>query len=328
MDQLVKKVNSGERLSFEEAGLLFDSMVTGGLSEPQIAASLVAMKLREETDDELAALVTILNRHKRCFKCSARDTVDTCGTGGDGKSTVNVSTAVSIILASMGFPVVKHGNTAQSGAVGSADILQALGMDLSYAGSSPEEHFERHNYVFMLAPHYHPGLKGVGKVRRELKVPTIFNLVGPLVNPADPEYQVIGINRHDRLEFISRTMIKIGRGNVTVYSSRDGYDEVSSRDKTDCVLIADGRQEKFTIDPSDFFKPFDMPVVRSAEEAKRLFLEGLNGKNEEVCNIFSLNTALALMTMRKAELKQGFAQVREHLVQGRAAKKLSEMVGK
>ncbi|OHD67771.1 MAG: anthranilate phosphoribosyltransferase [Spirochaetes bacterium RBG_16_49_21] len=328
MDQLIKKVNSGERLNFEEAERLFDSMVQGRLTEAQIASSLIALRFREETENELAALVTILNRYKRCFGCGSRNAIDTCGTGGDGKSTVNVSTAASIILASMGFPVVKHGNTAQSGAVGSADILQALGMDLAYSGSSPEEHFKKHNFVFMLAPHYHPSLKGIGKVRRELKVPTIFNLVGPLVNPADPEFQVIGINRHDRLEFIARTMITIGRSNIAVYSSRDGYDEVSSRDKTDCILIADGRTENFIIDPSDFFMPFDMPVVKSVDEAKKFFVEGLSGENEEITDIFSLNTALALKTMNKAQIKEGYGLVKNHIASGKAKKKLEEIIGK
>ncbi len=327
MDVLVKKVNSGATLDHEEAVRLFDSMVGGGLTESQIASSLIAMKLRQETEDELAALVAILNRHKRGFNSGARATIDTCGTGGDGKSTVNVSTAVSIILASMGFPVVKHGNSAQSGAVGSADILAGLGMDLAYTGFSAEESFKKHNFVFLMAPLYHPGLKGIGKVRKELKVPTIFNLAGPLVNPADPDFQVIGINCRERLEFIARTLMQIGRENVTVYSSRDGFDEVSSNDKTDCILITKGGAERFFIDPSNFFKPFEMPVVRNAEEAKRLFMDGLSGESGEIADIFSLNTALALRTMNKAELKEGYTLVRKHLASGKAKKKLEQIVG-
>ena len=327
MDQLIKKVNSGDRLNIREAEHLFDSMVEGRLTESQIASSLIAMRFRRETEDELAALVNILNRHKRGFKTGLSETIDTCGTGGDGKSTVNVSTAVSVILASMGFPVVKHGNSAQTGAVGSADIMAALGMDLEYTGLSPEEFFRKHNFVFMMAPHYHPSLKSIGKVRRELKVSTIFNLVGPLVNPADPDFQVIGINCRERLEFVARTIVLMGRKNIAVYSSRDGFDEISSREKTDCILITEHGTKSFTVDPSEFFRPFEMPVVKSTGEAKRLFVEGLSGENGEIADLFSLNTALALKTMNRTDIREGYGLVKEHIASCRVMKKLEEIVG-
>ncbi|HNW29802.1 MAG TPA: anthranilate phosphoribosyltransferase [Spirochaetota bacterium] len=327
MEKLVKKVNSGERLSFEDARTLFEGMVQGMLTESQIASALIAMKFRRETVDEVAALAATLDCHKRKFETVSSGTIDTCGTGGDGKSTVNISTAVSIILSSLGCGVVKHGNTAQSGVVGSADILSDLGMDLDYGGTSPEEFFSRHNYVFMLAPRYHPALKGIGKVRRELKVPTIFNFVGPLVNPADPAYQVIGISRRDRLDFIAQVIRKIGRSNITVYSSRDGYDEVSSRDTTECIHIGEGNDRRFSIDPSDFFEPFPMPVVRDRSEAKQLFLEGLSGANERMSDIFSLNAALALRTMNSHGMRDGFQLVKRHIAAGGAMQKLNDLVG-
>jgi anthranilate phosphoribosyltransferase len=324
MDRIVQKVNSGERLSYDQARDLFESMVQGGLAETQIASSLIAMKLRGETVDELAALAATLNRHKRTFSPGVKGTVDTCGTGGDGKSTVNVSTAVGIILASLGCPVVKHGNTAQSGVVGSADILSDLGIDVNGA-AAPEDYFARHNFVFMLAPLYHPALRGIGKVRRELKVPTLFNLAGPLANPADPDYQIIGISRRGRLEFIASVLEKLGRMNVTVYSSRDGYDEVSSADTTECINIGEGGSRRFTIDPSDFFEPFPMPVVHDREEARRLFLDGLTGRNEDVADIFALNTALALRTMSRCGMREGFFEAREQVRSGRAGRKLEEL---
>jgi anthranilate phosphoribosyltransferase len=321
MERIVQKVNSGERLSFDQARDLFESMVRGSLAESQIASSLIAMKLRGETVDELAALAVTLNRHKRTFRPGIKGTVDTCGTGGDGKSTVNVSTAAGIILASLGCPVVKHGNTAQSGVVGSADILSDLGIDVNDI-AAPDEYFARHNFIFMLAPLYHPALKGIGKIRRELKVPTLFNLAGPLANPADPDHQIIGISRRGRLEFIASVLEKIGRTNVTVYSSRDGYDEVSSADTTECIHIGEGGSRRFSIDPSDFFEPFPMPVVHDREEARRLFLDGITGRNEAVANIFALNAALALRTMNRCGMREGFFEAREEIVSGRAARKL------
>ena len=324
MDRIVQKVNSGDRLSYDQARDLFESMVQGRLAESQIASSLIAMKLRGETVDELAALAATLNSHKRTFSPGVHGTVDTCGTGGDGKSTVNVSTAVGIILASLGCPVVKHGNTAQSGVVGSADILSDLGIDVNGA-AAPGDYFARHNFIFMLAPIYHPALKGIGKVRRELKVPTLFNLAAPLANPADPDFQIIGISRRGRLEFIARVLEKIGRMNITVYSSRDGYDEVSSADTTECIHIGEGGSRRFTIDPSDFFEPFPMPVVHDRNEARRLFLDGLTGRSETVANIFALNAALALRTMNRCGMREGFSGARDQILSGRACRKLEEL---
>lgn len=325
MEKLIQKINSAEHLSFDEASIFFEGMVDGTLTDSQIAGSLIALKLRQETDDEISALVSTLNRHKRTFSPGVPGTMDTCGTGGDGKSTVNISTAVSIILASLGCPVVKHGNTAQSGAVGSADILSELGMDLAYGGSSPDEYFRRHNYVFMLAPHYHPALKNIGRIRRELKVPTIFNLVGPLINPADPEYQVIGISRTDRLELIARVVQKIGKKNITVYSSRDGYDEISSRGVTDCIQVLNSTMRRFTVDPAEFFSPFDMPVVSDIQKARELLLKGISGDSEELADIFALNAALALSTMGRGPMKKCFTAAREQIASGKVVEKMNDM---
>jgi anthranilate phosphoribosyltransferase len=325
---MIKKINSGEILAYEEAREFFLCMLTGKLTEAQIASTLISMKYRGETPDELAALVLTLDEHKRTFEHGTENTIDTCGTGGDGKSTVNVSTAVSIILASMGYNVVKHGNVAQSGKVGSADILSGLGFDLNYATVPIDEFYKMHNYIFMLAPHYHPALKEIGKVRREIKVPTLFNYVGPLVNPANPAYQIIGINRIEKLDFLAQAIIKLGKTNITVYSSRDGYDEISSSDITDCLTIREKQVERFSINPADFFKPFPMPVVSDNEEAKKLFLDGIHGVDDRVVNLFSINTALALNTVNGSDMKSGFKEVRDLIKEGTVRNKLESLVAK
>ncbi len=324
---LLPVVLSGEKLDFDRARVLFEGMVTGELTEAQMAALLVSLRNRGETVDELAALVATLNAHKRTFNRSVSGTIDTCGTGGDGKSTVNVSTAVSIILAAMGHPVVKHGNRAQSGKVGSADILEDLGLDLNYIETGPEEFFDRHGYIFMMAPHYHPALKGIGKVRRELMMPTIFNFVGPLVNPADPEYQVIGVNRSDRLQFIAEALEKLGRKNVIIYSSRDGFDEVSSLEKTDALFIGQDGITSFEIDPSACFKPFEMPVVETEEEAKDLFIQGMTGRAGKIASILALNTALALKLVEGIDIPEGYKKTLGVIESGAAARKLQEITG-
>lgn len=328
MEFIIKKINSGTNIGYSEALDLFEAMAKGELTEAQIASVLISLRFRGETSDELAALVTVMNKYKTTFNHSAKETIDTCGTGGDGKSTVNVSTAVSIILASMGINVVKHGNTAQSGKVGSADVLNALGFDSTYTDKTPEQFFEKNNFVFLFAPKYHPALKNIGKVRREIKVPTVFNFVGPLINPANPDYQMIGISNRGRLEFVTDAAVKAGKQNITFYSSNDGYDEISSNSVTECVVVRDGQKENFLIESSDFFKPFAMPVVESIENAVDLFMKGINGEDENIMNIFSINTALALKTMGRNEMKDAFNLVKETINSGKPAAKLKELVGR
>lgn len=327
MDELVKKVNSGERLAFEESGALFEGMVSGMMTESQIGSVLISMKHRGETEEELAGLVTVMDRYKKRFEADC-ESIDTCGTGGDGKSTINISTAVSIILSSLGYSVVKHGNVAQSGKVGSADILQEFGLDIHYSKTSPEDFYKKHNYIFMLAPNYHPAMKAVGKVRRELKVPTIFNFVGPLVNPANPKFQVIGVNKQERLHFVAGAIQRMGRKNITVYSSDDGFDEVSSKHETECITIKENGTEKFRINPADFFEPFDMPVVTDREEAMALFLKAMKGEDKNLSRLLALNTALALKTAAGVEMKKGFETAMENISSGKAFAKFREITGR
>jgi len=327
LDVVIKKVNSGMHLDMKEAEVLFDNMLGGSLTESQIGAALIAIKTRGETIDELAALVNTMNRYKVPFKHQAAKTIDTCGTGGDGTSTINISTAVSIVLAGMGYSVVKHGNKAQSGKVGSADILEGLGFDYTYSKTEADDFFARHNFVYMHAPFYHPALKDIGKVRRELKAPTLFNFAGPLVNPADPAYQIIGISNREKLVYLANVILKTGRGNITVYSSFDGYDEVSSADRTECIYVANGCLENFIIDPADFFEPFDMPRVDGSAHARELFLKGLRGEDAEIVNLLAINTALALYTMREGSLAQCFNSARESIMKGEAAVKLARITG-
>lgn len=325
---VLRSLNAGAAPAFAEAEGLFESMLAGSLTDSQIASALISIKGRGETPDEVAALVGAMRRHKRPFIVSAHGLVDTCGTGGDGKSTVNVSTAVSLILASMGHGVVKHGNSAQSGKVGSADILADLGFDAEYGGTTPEEFFNEHNYVFLFAPRFHPALKQIGKVRRELGVPTIFNLVGPLANPADPSFQIIGLSRKDRLDLMSEAVLRLGSGGVTLYSSDDGFDEVSSSAATECRTVTGKGVDTFFIDPSEYFTPFEMPVVEERADAKRLFMGGITGEEGKIADLFALNAALALRTMGTADLREGFRLAREHIASGSVAEKLDRMTGR
>ncbi len=322
METLIAKTNSGESLSFEEAVPLFEAMLEGSITDSQIASALISMKLRRERPGELAALVAVMNARKKTFDAGT-ECVDTCGTGGDGKQCVNVSTACAIILAAMGFNVAKHGNYAQSGNVGSADILTALGVDIH---SDPARSMKKTGMSFLLAPDYHPSLKSIGRIRRELRVPTVFNMAGPLANPANPAMQIIGLSSRERMELCAGALAMLGRTNVTVYTSADGYDEVSSAARTECILIASSGEKRITIDPADFFEPFPMPRAGNLDEALRQFMAGLDGRDANIANLFALNVALALFAFRECTLGEGYLEAKECIMKGRARVVLHALV--
>jgi anthranilate phosphoribosyltransferase len=327
MDTLVKKVNSDERLSFAEYVDFFDSMVNGNLTEAQIGSALIALRLKGESEEEISAAATVLNRYKIKLDVDLKNKVDTCGTGGDGKSTINVSTIVSIVLGSFGFNVVKHGNVAQSGKVGSADILEMMGVPVKLTKEEAEKFLLKHNFVFLFAPNYHPILKSVGKIRRELKVPTIFNYLGPMLNPADPEYQLIGINSVAKLDVYAKALVRLNRNNILVVSSKDGYDEISSCDITFARKVTGGKIEKLEINPKDFFKPFDMPRVENSDEATELFKRAIEGGDEDLNNLIAINTAYAFQLIENEDLNDIFERIKNKLKNGEVRKYFESLRG-
>ncbi|MCX8084830.1 MAG: anthranilate phosphoribosyltransferase [Calditerrivibrio sp.] len=325
--ELVKKVNNGAILTFEESKQLFELMVTNQLSEAQIASILISMKHRKESAEEIAAAAKVLMDKMIPFEHDLPDAIDTCGTGGDGKSTVNISTAVAINLASMGEPVIKHGNIAQSGKIGSADILELLHIPCRLEKKEAEDFFKKHRFVFLFAPFFHPILKNVAKIRKEIMTSTIFNFLGPLLNPGNPAYQIIGISKREMLKTYADAALMLNKGDMVIYSSDDGFDEVSTSEITKAYIIEDGKIDYFFIDPSEFFKPFPLPVVENGEEALKLFIEGIKGENEDIVKIFALNTAVALYIKYKWELKESYKRAYDNIKSGNAFKKISQLRG-
>jgi anthranilate phosphoribosyltransferase len=339
LENIIKKVNEGNILNSSEMEILMENMLQGKLTDSQIGACLIGLKVRGETVEEVATAARVLNRNKITFQPkSEQPIVDTCGTGGDGKSTINISTAVSVILSAMDTKVVKHGNVAQSGKVGSANILEEFGVPLNFEEKEAEEYFNDNNFIFLFAPAFHPTLKHVGKVRKELKVPTLFNYLGPLLNPADPDYQVIGFNNLDRLEFYAKVILNLERKNVAVYTSKDGYDEISSNAPTDVYLIntdADFHEfspveikkglKKFTIEPKKFFDSFEMPIVKSSDDAKEKFSSALKGSNRNYSNLLAINAALILTLMNKKPMQDNFKDALETILSQKAYSKLNSL---
>lgn len=327
MDNLIKRVIAGENLLFDEMTDFFDAMVNEQLTDAQVGAALVALRMKGENEVDLAAAATVLNKYKIKIDGDLKNKIDTCGTGGDGKSTINVSTIVSIVLGSFGFNVVKHGNVAQSGKVGSADILELLGIPVKLTKDEVEKYLQKHNFVFLFAPNYHPILKSVGKIRRELRVPTIFNYLGPMLNPAEPDFQLIGINSVQKLDVYASALKQLGRNNILVVSSKDGFDEISSSDVTFARRLKDGVIESFEIDPADFFNPFEMPKVSSNDDAVNLFLRAIQGEDENLSNLIALNTAFAMSAANENNVNENFEKVKVHLQKGAVKRYFESLKG-
>lgn len=322
----LKGIAGNRPMTFRESKHVFNAMIRGELSDVETTAILTGLRVRGETSDEIAGAAEALNRNKVPFDRMQQEAVDTCGTGGDGKSCMNVSTAASLTVAALDVPVVKHGNRAMSGTVGSADILESLDIPVTPEKNQAEQMFRDFGFVFLFAPAHHPAMRHVVPVRKALRFPTIFNLVGPLANPADPPYQVIGLPRMELLETMAEAARHLDRKRIILYSSEDGYDEVSTAAPTHCVSITPEGTGSFIIRPDDFFPPRPMPVVRSSEEAELTFLRAINGSDPDLVNLVALNAGLALMCCGKCpDLKSGFDAARQALEQGTVSAKLKQL---
>lgn len=323
---MLLKIGQGSDLSFSESKDLFNLMADEKLTDAEVGAVLMGLKVKGETAEEIYGAVSVLQKRKIKFEKGNVRAVDTCGTGGDGKSCMNVSTAVSIILAASGENVIKHGNRAMSGKTGSADILERFNVKLDKSTEENKEFFNEHHFAFLFAQNYHPILKPIGKIRKQLKIPTLFNLIGPLLNPAEPEIQIIGVGNSHYLERLADVALKLKRECIILYSSEDGYDEVSTECLTNCIEIKNSKLKKFQINPEDYFKPFPMPKVNTEDEAELMFLRALSNGDPKLTHLLSINSALAFKACGRVDsFRDGFELAKEIIVSGKAYKKLKSL---
>jgi len=322
----IKKIVAGEGLSLSESEAVFSLMADGKLSDVEISAVLTALAVKGESVEEVAGALNALEKRKLKVDLNGIKAIDTCGTGGDGKSSFNISTASALTLAAMGIPVVKHGNRAVSGSFGSADILQSFGIEFPSNPEHASEILKKNNFVFLFASYFHPAMKNVAPVRKQLGFPTVFNMLGPLLNPADVPYQIIGVPNLKKAELIAKVVALKDRKRVIVYSSKDGYDEVSTNDITVCFDVKSGEIEKFEINPADFFEPFPVPSANSPEEAELAFMRTVNGSDPLTVKTVALNVALAMKCLGISEnLKENFEKANEFLSSGKVYSFIKEI---
>lgn len=323
MSKLVDK----EHLSLDEANAFMNSALAEEWTDAQLGGFLMALASKGATGNELAGFAKAMRTHGVGLTVPY-SVVDTCGTGG-GSSSFNISTGAAIVLAACGVKVAKHGNRAVTSACGSADVLEELGVRISGEPETAIHLLDTVGIVFLFAPQYHPALKAIGKIRRELQIRTVFNQLGPLANPANAETQVIGVYQRSLLQPMAEAMVQLGIRKGVVAHGRDGLDEVSPCAITDALYIEEGHIREMTFEPKDFgidslTKAEIAPGGSLTENADLLnsALEGNSGRSSALVP----SASVALWLVRGGELMDAAEEVKTTLQRGRAKEKLQQLI--
>ena len=328
VDELIKKLENKENLSVDQTKFLFDKIMNKEIDNKEIFKILTELANKGENSDEILGGVTVLREKSLKVKISS-EALDMCGTGGDGKHTLNISTAASIVLASMGIKIAKHGNKGLTSKCGSADVLDKLGININNNPAEVARSIENKNFGFMFAPIYHQAMKNVADVRKELKIRTIFNLLGPLSNPASVDHQCIGVFSKNILQIYAETLIKLKVKSAWVYHSHDGLDEISIFDKTDVLEIKNNNIKKFIINPSEIIPhkyKFDEIIGGDADFNADKIINLFKGSQSAFLEIVSLNSAAGLIVMnRNKNLKNAYQLVKNHILSGSVLKTLENL---
>ena len=299
----------------------FDSILDGQKTPDEIKSFLIDLATRGETIDDIVNAVSSLQQ--RMVKISApAGTIDCCGTGGDGSHSLNVSTAVSFVVAGAGVPVAKHGNRSASSKSGAGDVLEAAGININVSPAQNEMALRDIGFCFLMAPQYHPALKHIAPIRKEIGTRTIFNLLGPLLNPATPARQLIGVFDQKWLEPFAGVLKQVGTARALIVNSHDGLDEISLSAPTEMVELNNGMITRKTISPADF----GLPAIQKSDIAggdavynADALMQLLNGKKSAYRDVVLANAAACLYLADRAQnFKDGVDIARQSIDDGKA----------
>ncbi|CAA7602044.1 anthranilate phosphoribosyltransferase [Acididesulfobacillus acetoxydans] len=326
--EALDNLSRGENLSAELAGGVMTELMAGDLTGAQIGALLLGLRLKGETAEEIAAFAGVLRSLSERIPAPS-GTVDTCGTGGDGGGTFNISTTTAFVVAGAGVPVAKHGNRFASGRCGSADVLEALGVPLDLSPRESSANLREIGMAFLFAPLYHPALGKVAAHRRELGVRTIFNLLGPLLNPAQAPYQLLGVSSLILLPKLAKALQILGVERAIVVVGEDGLDEVSLTAATQAILVERDKFFPFRLTPEEYGLTRCSPVeLRGGgpEENVRHTLAVLEGRPGPKRDVVLLNSGVALFAAGKARnIGEGILMAAESIDSGAALGKLEAL---
>ena len=327
MEKFLTKLKNKENLSFEESKAAFEILMNGKASDKEIFDFLTLLSSKGEVSDEIAGGVYVLrNKSKRV---NIKNCVDTCGTGGDGKNTLNISTASALLLASMGVKVAKHGNKAVSSKCGSGDVLEALNIKINLEPQEIEDQINKNNFGFMFAPNYHSAMKHVGPTRKKIGKRTIFNMIGPLSSPALVERQVVGVFDKKLLEIFGNALKNLNIKFAWIVNSEDGLDEISPYAKTNIIQLKNNKISKLTIDPKELninAEKFDNLLGDDAEFNSNKIIDIFKGEDNDFSKSVCLNAAAGLIVMEKNnEFIDAYKNAREHILSGKVFEHLKNL---
>ncbi len=302
MKQFLSKLESKKNLSFDESKAAFEILMEGKASDDEIFDFLTLLSTKGEVSEEIAGGVYVLRSKSK--RVNVKDCIDTCGTGGDGMNTLNISTASALLLSSMGIKVAKHGNKAVSSKCGSGDVLEALNININLEPKDVEEQINKNNFGFMFAPNYHSAMRFVGPTRKKIGKRTIFNMIGPLSSPALVDKQVVGVFDKKLLKIFANALSNLNIKFAWIVNSEDGLDEISPYAKTNIVQLKDKNITEIIIDPKELninADKFENLVGGESKFNAKKMIDIFNGEDNDFSKAVCLNASAGLMVSGKYE---------------------------
>ncbi|HKU67793.1 MAG TPA: anthranilate phosphoribosyltransferase [Candidatus Baltobacteraceae bacterium] len=319
---LLRRLIAGERLTQDDAAAMMGAIMDGSFTPVQSAGLLTALAIEGEQTPQVIGAARAMRDRSLHVEHDLPMVVDVVGTGGDNANTINISTMTALVVAASGTPVAKHGNRAASSACGSADVLEAEGMVIDVEPERAAKMLRETGFTFMFAPRYHPAMKNVAPVRRELGVRTIFNVLGPLTNPARATHQVVGVARPELIELMGEVLRSLGvRAGAVVHAS-SGIDEVGGEGPTTVYTFDEGESRRWTLEPEAYGIRVPLEQIRggSVDACKDAFERILSGEQSPRADVVALNAGLVFtVCKRTGDLKEGIELARTLMKEGRAA---------
>lgn len=319
-----------ENLTMNEMKEATNNCFRNDITDTEISAFLTALRIKGETADEIAGIVEVIRSQSEMSEINLPNVMDNCGTGGDRSNSFNISTTTAFVLAGAGVKVAKHGNRSISSKTGSADVLEHLGVSLSFSKEHTEELLEKNNIAFLFAPHVHAKLRPFMKIRQELGLPTIFNLIGPLTNPIELDSQLMGVYQRNTLETVAESLKKLGRKRAVVVNGAGYMDEASLAGENHLVLLEDGEITSFTLHPQEVGLPtYSNKDIQGgdAKENAAILLSVLNNEASPYLDTVLLNGGIGFFANGKtSSIQDGIEVARESIASGAALDRLNELV--
>jgi len=327
MKKFLEKLKNKQDLSFDESKAAFEILMEGKASDGEIFNFLTLLSTKGEVSDEIAGGVFVLR--KKSKRVDVKNCVDTCGTGGDGKNTLNISTASALLLASMGIKIAKHGNKAVSSKCGSGDVLEALNIKIDLEPKDIQKQINKNNFGFMFAPNYHSTMKFVGPTRKKIGKRTIFNMIGPLSSPALVERQVVGVYDKRLLKIFGEALNNLDIKFAWIVNSEDGLDEISPYEKTNVIQLKNGKITEITINPKELnieANKFEDLLGDDSQFNANKIINIFKGKDNDFSKAVCLNAAAGLMVAEKHKVfNNAYEDARKHILSGKTYKNLKRI---